>query len=226
MWLPYCRHHHHEPEALAAALEVRALAVTYPGGRSPAIADVSFRVRQGARVGLVGANGSGKSTLLKTVAGLLMPCAGTVLTFGLPLESCHHRIAYLPQRTDLDWRFPISARRLVLTGRYVHLGWLKRPGPTDWLRTDETLRRLGMADLAECQIGQLSGGQQQRLLLARALAQEADLFLLDEPLNAVDADTARWSPTSSPACNALGRPRSSPPTIWGGSKPSSMTRSF
>ncbi len=105
------------------------------------------------------------------------------------MGACHHRVAYLPQRGDIDWRFPISVRRLVLGGRYVHLGWLRRPGAQDREISDRVMERLGILDLAGRQIGELSGGQQQRALLARALAQESDLLLLDEPLAAVDAST-------------------------------------
>jgi ABC-type Mn2+/Zn2+ transport system ATPase subunit len=143
----------------------------------------------GARVALVGPNGAGKSTLLKAAAGLLPVLSGEIKIYGQPVGACHHRVAYLPQRGELDWRFPISLRRLVMTGRYVHLGWLRRPGAADWAVVDRVMAQLELSQLAERQIGQLSGGQQQRALLARALAQEADLWLLDEPLNAVDNDT-------------------------------------
>jgi ABC-type Mn2+/Zn2+ transport system ATPase subunit len=114
---------------------------------------------------------------------------GEVLIYGRPLGGCRHRVAYLPQRSDIDWHFPIDVRRLVTTGRYVHLGWLRRPGREDRERVTQALAQLGLTALAGRQIGELSGGQQQRALLARALAQDADLLLLDEPLNAVDADT-------------------------------------
>lgn len=190
MNLSYSRRKHTDPVAGAAALEVRDLSVDYPGGDGrPALRGVYLRVPVGARVALVGPNGAGKSTLLKAVAGLLPVRGGSVRIYGNPVGACHHRVAYLPQRGDIDWRFPISLRRLVLTGRYVHLGWLKRPGRRDLEMVTEVIGRLGLSALAERQIGQLSGGQQQRALLARALAQDADLLLLDEPLNAVDADT-------------------------------------
>jgi manganese/zinc/iron transport system ATP- binding protein len=171
----------------APALQIDGLCVSYSGDTQPALSDVSFTIKSGSRVALVGANGSGKSTLLKVVAGLLPPTSGQVTIYGLPVGICHHRVAYLPQRGEVDWRFPISVERLVLAGRYVHLGWFRRPGRTDRAITAEVLTRLGLHDLAQRQIGQLSGGQQQRALLARALVQEADLLLLDEPLSAVDA---------------------------------------
>ncbi len=186
--IPYCSHTHTEPLAGAAALTAHGVSVGYPSTAGLALSDINLRVPVGARIALVGPNGAGKSTLLKAAVGLLPLRAGDLRIFGLPLGACHHRVVYLPQRSDLDWRFPLTVRRLVLTGRYVHLGWLRRPGRRDHELVEAALARLGLTDLAERQIGQLSGGQQQRLLLARALAQEADLFLLDEPLNAIDAE--------------------------------------
>jgi ABC-type Mn2+/Zn2+ transport system ATPase subunit len=185
---PYSRRHHADPVPTADALVVDDLAVDYSGGDRPAVAGISLRVSAGARVALVGPNGAGKSTLLKAIAGLA-PFHGTIRVYGNPVGACHHRVTYLPQRGEVDWLFPISVERLVLTGRYVHLGWFRWPGKRDYEITREVLARLGLSELAARQIGKLSGGQQQRALLARALAQGADLLLLDEPLNAVDADT-------------------------------------
>ncbi len=187
--LSYSRGRHHDPIPGALALVVERLTVAYPGTKRLALRDVSLIVPVGARVALVGANGAGKSTLLKAVAKLLPIRSGAIRTYGNAPGACHHRVAYLPQRGDIDWRFPTTLRRLVLTGRYVHLGWLNRPSQYDRALVDAVIDQLHLSDLAERQIGQLSGGQQQRALLARALAQEADLLLLDEPLNAVDADT-------------------------------------
>ena len=191
-WLPYRRCHrcrNDQPGLGAPALEARALSARYPGTDILALSDVSLRAPAGSRIALVGANGAGKSTLLKAAAGLLPIAAGELRVFGQPVGSCHHRVAYLPQRGELDWRFPVSVRRLVLTGRYVHLGWLRRPTRQDEAAAAAALDRLGLATLADRQIAELSGGQQQRAMLARALAQDADLLLLDEPLNAVDAET-------------------------------------
>jgi ABC-type Mn2+/Zn2+ transport system ATPase subunit len=185
---PYSRRHHADPVPMADALVVEDLTVDYSGSDRPAIASIGLRVSAGARVALVGPNGAGKSTLLKAIAGLL-PFHGAIRVYGNPVGACHHRVAYLPQRGEVDWRFPISVERLVLTGRYVHLGWFRWPRKRDYEITREVLGRLGLSELAARQIGKLSGGQQQRALLARALAQGADLLLLDEPLNAVDADT-------------------------------------
>lgn len=188
MW-SYSRRVYQDTVPGAPALEVRDLVVSYPATRRLALKGVSLRVPVGAQVALVGHNGAGKSTLLKAVAGLLPARSGSISIYGNPPGACHHRVAYLPQRGEIDWRFPITLRRLVLTGRYVHLGWLRRPTREDWRIADAMIDKLGLNDLRERQIGQLSGGQQQRAMLARALAQDADLLLLDEPLNAVDAET-------------------------------------
>ena len=171
------------------ALEALNVSVFYSGIDQPALQNVSLCVPRGSQVALVGPNGAGKSTLLKAVVGLLSTASGAIHIYGQPLAAVRQRVAYLPQRGELDWRFPISLRKLVLTGRYVHLGWLRRPSSHDWACADEAIERMQLGELAERQISQLSGGQQQRALLARALAQGADLLLLDEPLNAVDAAT-------------------------------------
>jgi manganese/zinc/iron transport system ATP- binding protein len=186
---PYSRRVHKDAVAGALALEVRDLTAVYPNTRRLALKGVSLRVPIGSQIALVGHNGAGKSTLLKTIAGLLPIRSGSIAIYGNPPGACHHRVAYLPQRGEIDWHFPITLRKLVLTGRYVHLGWFKRPSQDDWRVADHVIERLGLSDLRERQISQLSGGQQQRALLARALAQEAELLLLDEPLNAVDAET-------------------------------------
>ncbi|HEY2584468.1 MAG TPA: ABC transporter ATP-binding protein [Tepidisphaeraceae bacterium] len=186
---PYSRHRHGTPAPDVPAVECVDLSVRYPRAERPALQHVSLRVPAGARVALVGPNGAGKSTLLKAVAGLLPVVAGSVRVHGSPVGGCCHRVAYLAQRGDLDWRFPITVRRLVLTGRYVHIGWFGWPRRADRQIVDRVLDILQIGDLADRRIGELSGGQQQRALLARAMAQEADMLLLDEPLNAVDAQT-------------------------------------
>lgn len=173
----------------APALDMREAIVRYAGDEARALCGVSLRVMPGMRVALVGPNGAGKSTLLKAAAGLLPIESGTIAIYGQPVGTARGRVAYLAQRGEIDWRFPITLRRLVLTGRYVHLGWFKWPAQNDWHIADEAIDRMGLSHLRERQIGDLSGGQQQRALLARALAQDADLLLLDEPLNAVDAAT-------------------------------------
>ncbi len=170
---------------------LRAFNVTYrySTNEPPAVDRVGLVVERGSRVALVGANGAGKSTLLKIAAGLLRGYEGEVLVYGNPPGACRHRVAYLEQRADVDWRFPVTVQRMVLTGRYVHLGWMRRPGPADFEIARCAMARLKIEELAERRISDLSGGQQQRALLARALAQESDLLLFDEPLNAVDAAT-------------------------------------
>ncbi len=185
----YCHHRHSTPDPKSPALSVDNLSVYYTGEDEPALSDVHLTVPVGASMALVGANGAGKSTLFKAISGLLPIRSGIVRVFGHPLGACHHRVVYLPQRSDIDWHFPISVRDLVMTGRYVYLGWFKRPGVKDNDLAIAALDQLGVADLADRQINKLSGGQQQRVLIARALAQNADLLLLDEPLNAVDAST-------------------------------------
>ncbi len=186
---PYGGRGHVPPDLSAVAIEVRGLSVRYPLSPREVLCDLSLSVARGERVALVGPNGAGKSTLLKALAGLLNPHRGSILICGNRVGACHHRTAYLPQRSDLDWQFPISAAELVLTGRYVHLGWFRRPSHRDRRLVGEALDRLGMSGSADQRISELSGGQQQRILLARALVQEASIFLLDEPLNAVDDAT-------------------------------------
>jgi len=187
--IPYrghCRGHH---PATDFALSATKVAVSYAEGNRAALEDISLEVGLGQRVALVGSNGAGKSTLLQAAAGLLPIKHGEMTLFGLQPGACQHQVVYLPQLSNLDWTFPISLERLALTGRYVHLGWLKRPGPEDFERVQRALDLLGLSALANRQISQLSGGEQQRVLLARALVHEADLLLLDEPLNAVDLNT-------------------------------------
>lgn len=151
--------------------------------------DLTITVPVGARIALVGANGAGKSTLLKLIVGLLPLQQGTLNLFGHPLTQVRQRVAYLAQRSEVDWRFPMTVMRLVGTGRYSRRGWLRGLSSSDRQAVAAVMDQLQIGHLAYRQIGQLSGGQQQRALLARALAQEADLLLLDEPLNAVDVET-------------------------------------
>ena len=126
---PYGRRRHAAPVPAANALVAEGLTASYPGARRPAVSEIGLRIPPGARVALIGPNGSGKSSLLKAIAGLLPLQAGIVRIYGNPIGACHHRVAYLPQRGEIDWHFPISVERLVLTG-HVHLRWLRRPGGT------------------------------------------------------------------------------------------------
>jgi manganese/zinc/iron transport system ATP- binding protein len=171
----------------APALSVRNLTVSYD--RKPAVRNVSADVEVTERIAIVGPNGAGKSTFIRAVVGLVALDSGEILVHGQPLERVRTRVAYVPQRGAVDWDFPVLVRDVVLMGRYPRLGWLRRPRPADREIAAAALERLGMAEYAARQIGQLSGGQQQRVFLARAVAQEADLLLLDEPFVGVDAAT-------------------------------------
>ena len=161
----------------------------YPGTSENALDDVSFSIKSGERVALMGPNGAGKSTLIKLASGLFEMQRGSLLVHGNPAGSCRHRVALVPQRSEVDWRFPVTVRQVVMMGRYVHLGWLKRPGEVDRRAAQGAMETLKIEDLADTHIGNLSGGQQQRVMLARALAHDADVLLLDEPLNHVDVAT-------------------------------------
>ncbi|MFW5850343.1 MAG: metal ABC transporter ATP-binding protein [Spirochaetota bacterium] len=180
---------HIPPQPDQPALCVRDVRYRYPGAREDALSNVTVEVAPGERVALVGPNGSGKSTLLKLIIGLEPLQDGSIHVYGHEATACRHRVAIVPQRTGVDWRFPVTVRQVVLMGRYVHLGWLRRPGPLDHDVVDDALERMGIADLADRQVAELSGGQQQRVMLARTLAHDADLLLLDEPLNHVDLTT-------------------------------------
>lgn len=188
-FIPYQGRGHLAALPGAPALEARNLTYRYPSAHEPALDSVDLVVPPAARVALVGANGAGKSTLLKVAAGVLSDYEGEIRIHGNPPGGCHHRVAYLEQRTDVEWQFPITVSRMVLTGRYVHLGWLHRASMSDHAIAMRAMERLGIAPLAGRRICDLSGGQQQRVLLARALAQESELLLFDEPLNAVDNAT-------------------------------------
>ncbi len=172
-----------------AALWMRGVTVSY--GSKPAVFSVDASFPSGAMSAIIGPNGAGKSTLLKASLGLIPRLAGEVHAFGMPIDSMRHRIAYVPQRASVDWDFPTTAIDVVAMGLYRRVGLLGRM--TGALRAEarDALDRVGMADFADRQIGQLSGGQQQRVFLARALAQSADLYLLDEPFAGVDAATER-----------------------------------
>ncbi|MBO6601789.1 MAG: metal ABC transporter ATP-binding protein [Roseicyclus sp.] len=180
------------PEAAEIAtspLAIRGLTVSY--GEKPAIFSVDMTIRPGSMTAIIGPNGAGKSTLLKAALGIIRPLSGQTTVFGRPLDTQRARIAYVPQRASVDWDFPTTVLDVVLMGLYRELGllWLVRSSHRK--TATDALRRVGMADFADRQIGQLSGGQQQRVFLARALAQGADLYLLDEPFAGVDAATEK-----------------------------------
>jgi manganese/zinc/iron transport system ATP- binding protein len=175
------------PTAAPPALRLRNVTVSYD--RKPAIRGVSIDIPTARRIAVVGPNGAGKSTVIKAVVGLVPLDSGEIRVHGEPVDRVRQRVAYVPQRSTVDWDFPVLVRDVVMMGRVGVIGWLRRPSRTDEAIVAGSLERMGMADYAERQIGQLSGGQQQRVFLARALAQEADILLLDEPFVGVDAAT-------------------------------------
>lgn len=173
----------------ASPLAIRGLTVSY--GQKPAVFSLDATFPAEKMSAIIGPNGAGKSTLLKAVLGIVPRLSGEFTVFGKPLESMRHRIAYVPQRASVDWDFPATVIDVVLMGLYRRLGlmgWIRK---ADREAARACLDKVAMADFADRQIGQLSGGQQQRVFLARALAQKADLYLLDEPFAGVDAATER-----------------------------------
>jgi manganese/zinc/iron transport system ATP- binding protein len=170
-------------------LDVHDVTVAYH--RKPVLWDIDLTLPEPRLVGIVGPNGAGKSTLLKAILGLVPLASGTVSIFGQPFDKQRKLVGYVPQRESVDWDFPVSALDAVLMGTYGRLGWFRRPGAAEreWARA--CLEKVGLADLASRQIGQLSGGQQQRVFLARALAQRAEIYFMDEPMAGVDAATER-----------------------------------
>lgn len=172
-----------------AALSLRGLTVSY--AEKPAVFSVDADFETGAMTAIIGPNGAGKSTMLKACLGIVPRLSGEVEVFGRPVERARHRIAYVPQRASVDWDFPATALEVVKMGLYRSVGLFGRLTGAAEARARSCLDRVGMADFADRQIGRLSGGQQQRVFLARALAQDADLYLLDEPFAGVDAATER-----------------------------------
>ncbi|WP_280513988.1 metal ABC transporter ATP-binding protein [Stappia taiwanensis] len=173
----------------AAALQLAEMTVSY--GEKPAVFSVDARIPARSMAAIIGPNGAGKSTLLKAALGIVPRLSGKVTVFGEPFRQARHRIAYVPQRASVDWDFPTRVIDVVLMGLYRELGLLRLVRRRHREAALACLDRVGMADFAERQIGQLSGGQQQRVFLARALAQGADLYLLDEPFAGVDAATEK-----------------------------------
>ncbi len=172
--------HHH-------VLQVEGLCVSY--GSVPALREVSFKTSCGHSLALIGPNGAGKSTLLKSLAGLIQPECGEIRWRDQAMTKSSHEIAYLPQREEVDWNFPATVRGIVEMGRYPHLGWWRRFSEQDATQVDHALQAMDLIDVQDRQISALSGGQQQRAFLARALAQEAHVFLLDEPFTGLDASS-------------------------------------
>ncbi len=170
-------------------IEVSDLTVAY--SHRPVLRDINLKLPGGQLIAIIGPNGAGKSTLLKSIMGILTPAFGQVRIFGKPLEEQRGLVAYVPQRGAVDWDFPANAMDVVLMGRYGKLGVFQRPRPQDKEIARACLAKVAMERFANRQINQLSGGQQQRVFLARALAQEAGIYLMDEPFAGVDAATER-----------------------------------
>jgi manganese/zinc/iron transport system ATP- binding protein len=171
------------------ALEINDLTVAY--GAKPVLWDVDVAVPAGTLMAIVGPNGAGKTTLIKAALGLVRAAAGQTLINGRPYAEQRRKVSYVPQRGSVDWDFPTTVLDVVLMGRYGSLGWFRRPGKSEREQALEALRKVRMDEFADRQISQLSGGQQQRVFLARALVQEADVYIMDEPFQGVDAVTER-----------------------------------
>jgi manganese/zinc/iron transport system ATP- binding protein len=174
---------------MSALLDIHDVTVAYH--RRPVLWDVDLTIDEPQLAAVVGPNGAGKSTLIKAVLGLVPMASGRVQIFGRPVADVRERIGYVPQRESVDWDFPVNVLDVVLMGTYGQLGWIRRPGKEqrDWAR--HCLEKVGLVNYERQQIGQLSGGQQQRVFLARALAQKADIYFMDEPMAGVDAATER-----------------------------------
>jgi manganese/zinc/iron transport system ATP- binding protein len=157
--------------------------------RKPVLWDIDLEIPEGKLVGIVGPNGAGKTTLIRAVLGLIPLASGKVFIYGRPFYEQRHLVGYVPQRESVDWDFPVTVDDVVLMGTYGRLGWFRRPGQAEREIADRCLAQVGMSEFAGRQIRQLSGGQQQRVFLARALAQDARIYFMDEPFSGVDAAT-------------------------------------
>ncbi|MBP6892325.1 metal ABC transporter ATP-binding protein [Candidatus Babeliales bacterium] len=168
-------------------ISVKDLTVVYH--EKPVIWDLDLQIPQGSMCGIIGPNGSGKTTLLKSILGIITPITGTIKIFDEPFNKQKHHIAYVPQRNSVDWTFPVSVHDVVMMGRYGKLSWWQRPTKKDFEITAWALEQVLMTPFQDRHISQLSGGQQQRVFLARALTQQADIFMLDEPFAGIDMVT-------------------------------------
>lgn len=181
---PVASGHEHSHEA---PISIHDMTVAYD--RRPVLWDVDLDFPEGQLIGIIGPNGAGKSTLIKAIQNLVPRVSGTIQFYGKPFEEQRDILGYVPQRESVDWDFPVNALDVVLMGRYRKIGWFRRISREHKRVALNALDQLGMADFAHRQISQLSGGQQQRVFLARALAQEAKIYLMDEPLAGVDVST-------------------------------------
>lgn len=164
------------------AIRIEDLTVAY--NVTPVLWDIDLNIPKNKLTAIIGPNGAGKSTLIKSILNLIKPISGTI-------DLASNKVAYIPQTTSIDWDFPITVKDVVLMGTYKDLGWFKKPSKKEYKEVDEVLKKVGMLEYKNRQIGQLSGGQQQRVFIARALIQKADLFFLDEPLKGVDSQTEK-----------------------------------
>ncbi len=169
------------------SVEVHDLTVVYD--RKPALWDIDFVLPKGKLIGVIGPNGSGKSTLIKSMMGIVPKSSGWVKIFGENIDKVRHKVSYVPQRESVDWDFPTNVEDVVMMGRYGRKNLLKRATKGDHIIVEESLKKVGMWPFKDRQIAQLSGGQQQRVFMARALAEQAELYLMDEPFAGVDAAT-------------------------------------
>ena len=179
------------PDLDPASIPIRIHDMTIAYHRKPVLWDVDLDVPEGQLVGIVGPNGAGKSTMILAIMNLVPKASGWVRIYGKPYEEMRRIVGYVPQRESVDWDFPLSALEVVTMGRFGHVGWIRRPSKQDKQLAHEALEKVGMGEYAHRQISQLSGGQQQRVFLARALAQDAKVYLMDEPFAGVDAATER-----------------------------------
>ena len=178
-----------ENDSRVLPVQVRDLTVAYED--KPVLWDIDLNIPHASLMAIIGPNGAGKSTLIKAILGLVPLAAGSVSIFGKPYLQQRKRVGYVPQRGSVDWDFPTDSLDVVLMGLYGKIGWIRRPGKSEHEIAMNCLESVGMADFARRQISQLSGGQQQRVFLARALAQNAELYFMDEPFAGVDATTER-----------------------------------
>ena len=181
--------HRNLQEGKIHPIEIRNLSVTYR--TEPALWNIDLNFPEGKLIAVVGPNGAGKSTLIKAVMGLVPITAGKVNVYDKSYSKQRSKVAYVPQRGSVDWDFPTDALDVVEMGLYGKIGWLRRPNSQTREKARECLEKVGLGDYADRQIGQLSGGQQQRVFVARALAQDPQIYLMDEPLNGVDAITEK-----------------------------------
>ena len=176
-------------QSITMAIEVTDLTVAYQ--ETPVLWDIDLDVPPGVLLAIVGPNGAGKTTLIKAILGLVRPAAGKVLIYNKPYAAQRRIVGYVPQRGTVDWDFPTNVLDVVMMGRYGSLGWIRRPGDKERDLAMLALQKVGMEDYKTRQISQLSSGQQQRVFLARALIQDATVYLMDEPFQGVDATTER-----------------------------------